>query len=103
VGHRTWPAGGQLRATTGFFFNAHSDFFEEIAKFRAARTIWGEVMRDRFWAPGTSEAEASHTRAKRPVARSRGSSRTTTIVRTALQGLCRSAWRDAIAAYELAR
>src|ERR1700726_1022348 len=31
-----------------FFFNAHSDFFEEIAKFRAARTIWAEVMRDRF-------------------------------------------------------
>src|SRR5579864_7353493 len=33
-----------------FFFNAHSDFFEEIAKFRAARTIWAEVMRDRFQA-----------------------------------------------------
>jgi methylmalonyl-CoA mutase N-terminal domain/subunit len=31
-----------------FFFNSHSDFFEEIAKFRAARKIWAEVMRDRF-------------------------------------------------------
>src|SRR6267378_1523327 len=31
-----------------FFFNAHNDFFEEIAKFRAARKIWAEVMRDRF-------------------------------------------------------
>jgi methylmalonyl-CoA mutase N-terminal domain/subunit len=31
-----------------FFFNSHSDFFEEIAKFRAARRIWAEVMRDRF-------------------------------------------------------
>jgi methylmalonyl-CoA mutase N-terminal domain/subunit len=31
-----------------FFFNAHSDFFEEIAKFRAARRIWARVMRDRF-------------------------------------------------------
>ena len=33
-----------------FFFNAHSDFFEEIAKYRAARTIWAHVMRDRFGA-----------------------------------------------------
>lgn len=31
-----------------FFFNAHNDFFEEIAKFRAARKIWAEVMRKRF-------------------------------------------------------
>jgi methylmalonyl-CoA mutase, N-terminal domain len=33
-----------------FFFNSHSDFFEEIAKFRAARKIWAGVMRDRFGA-----------------------------------------------------
>jgi methylmalonyl-CoA mutase N-terminal domain/subunit len=33
-----------------FFFNAHSDFFEEIAKYRAARTLWAEGMRDRFGA-----------------------------------------------------
>ena len=33
-----------------FFFNAHSDFFEEIAKYRAARRIWSRVMRDRFHA-----------------------------------------------------
>ena len=33
-----------------FFFNSHSDFFEEIAKFRAARKIWADVMRDRFGA-----------------------------------------------------
>ncbi len=31
-----------------FFFNSHSDFFEEIAKFRAARKLWSSVMRDRF-------------------------------------------------------
>ncbi len=31
-----------------FFFNSHNDFFEEIAKFRAARRIWGREMRDRF-------------------------------------------------------
>jgi methylmalonyl-CoA mutase, N-terminal domain len=33
-----------------FFFNSHSDFFEEIAKFRAARKIWADVMRGRFGA-----------------------------------------------------
>jgi methylmalonyl-CoA mutase N-terminal domain/subunit len=33
-----------------FFFNSHSDFFEEIAKFRAARKIWAMVMKDRFHA-----------------------------------------------------
>jgi len=31
-----------------FFFNSHSDFFEELAKFRAARRIWARVMRERF-------------------------------------------------------
>jgi len=31
-----------------FFFNAHNDFFEEIAKYRAARRIWHRTMRDRF-------------------------------------------------------
>ena len=31
-----------------FFFNAHNDFFEEIAKFRAARKIWADVMKERF-------------------------------------------------------
>jgi methylmalonyl-CoA mutase, N-terminal domain len=33
-----------------FFFNAHNDFFEEIAKYRAARRIWARVMRERFGA-----------------------------------------------------
>ncbi|HSP91709.1 MAG TPA: methylmalonyl-CoA mutase family protein, partial [Vicinamibacterales bacterium] len=33
-----------------FFFNAHSDFFEEIAKYRAARRLWATAMRDRFGA-----------------------------------------------------
>jgi len=36
-----------------FFFNSHSDFFEEVAKFRAARKIWAQVMRGRYGA--TSE------------------------------------------------
>ena len=33
-----------------FFFNAHNDFFEEIAKYRAARRIWYRVMKERFGA-----------------------------------------------------
>jgi methylmalonyl-CoA mutase, N-terminal domain len=33
-----------------FFFNAHNDFFEEIAKYRAARRLWYQVMRERFGA-----------------------------------------------------
>ncbi len=33
-----------------FFFNAHNDFFEEIAKFRAARRVWAKTMRERFGA-----------------------------------------------------
>jgi methylmalonyl-CoA mutase N-terminal domain/subunit len=31
-----------------FFFNAHNDFFEEVAKFRAARRVWARIMRERF-------------------------------------------------------
>ena len=33
-----------------FFFNAHNDFLEEIAKYRAARRLWARIMRDRFGA-----------------------------------------------------
>ena len=33
-----------------FFFNAHNDFLEEIAKFRAARRLWARIMRERFGA-----------------------------------------------------
>jgi methylmalonyl-CoA mutase N-terminal domain/subunit len=33
-----------------FFFNAHSDFFEEVAKYRAARALWAHAMRERFGA-----------------------------------------------------
>jgi methylmalonyl-CoA mutase N-terminal domain/subunit len=33
-----------------FFFNAHNHFFQEVAKFRVARRLWAEIMRDRFGA-----------------------------------------------------
>ncbi len=45
-GHSVDQFAGQL----SFFFNVHNDFFEEIAKFRAARRIWATLMRDRFGA-----------------------------------------------------
>ena len=38
----------QFASQLSFFFAAHNDFFEEIAKFRAARRIWAQIMRERF-------------------------------------------------------
>jgi methylmalonyl-CoA mutase N-terminal domain/subunit len=40
----------QFGQRISFFFNAHSDFLEEIAKYRAARRLWARIMRDRFGA-----------------------------------------------------
>ena len=40
----------QFGKRLSFFFNAHNQFFEEIAKFRAARRMWALIMRDRFGA-----------------------------------------------------
>jgi methylmalonyl-CoA mutase, N-terminal domain len=42
-----------------FFFNAHNDFLEEIAKFRAARRLWARIMRDRY---GATEPRAQQLR-----------------------------------------
>src|SRR5690349_12421589 len=38
----------QFGARLSFFFNAHNDFFQEVAKFRAARRLWARIMRERF-------------------------------------------------------
>ncbi len=69
-----------------FFFNAHSDFFEEIAKYRAARRIWAREMRRRF---GTSHERSVKLRFH---AQTAGVSLTAqqpynNVVRTALQAL----------------
>jgi methylmalonyl-CoA mutase N-terminal domain/subunit len=40
----------QFGQRVSFFFNAHNDFLEEVAKFRAARRLWAHIMRDRFGA-----------------------------------------------------
>lgn len=69
-----------------FFFNAHNNFLEEIAKFRAARRLWAKLMRDRF---GASEPRAQQLRFHTQTA---GSTLTAqqpenNIVRVALQAL----------------
>ncbi len=40
----------EFGARLSFFFNAHNDFFQEVAKYRAARRLWAQIMRDRFGA-----------------------------------------------------
>lgn len=42
-----------------FFFNAHNDFLEEVAKFRAARRLWARIMRERF---GAKNPKSMHLR-----------------------------------------
>ena len=69
-----------------FFFNAHNDFFEEIAKYRAARRIWHKVMTERFG------AKSPRSWALRFHAQTAGCSLTAqqpynNVVRTALQAL----------------
>ena len=38
----------EIAPRISFFFNAHNDFFEEVAKFRAARRLWAKIVRERF-------------------------------------------------------
>jgi methylmalonyl-CoA mutase N-terminal domain/subunit len=69
-----------------FFFNAHNDFFEEIAKYRAARRIWNKAMRERFG------AKSPRTWALRFHTQTAGCSLTAqqpynNVVRTAIQAL----------------
>jgi len=69
-----------------FFFNAHNDFFEEIAKYRAARRLWNSIVRERF---GSSDARSC---ALRFHAQTAGCSLTAqqpynNVVRTAIQAL----------------
>ena len=85
-----------------FFFNAHNDFLEEIAKFRAARRLWARIMRERFGATTSPRRAAAlpypdgRQHAHRPAARQqhrpcRGA------------GAGRGARRDAIAALQRPR
>ena len=85
-----------------FFFNAHNHFFQEVAKFRAARRLWAEIMRDRF---GATNPRAL---ALRFHAQTGGSTLTAqqpenNIVRVAIQALSARLRRRAVAAHELLR
>ncbi|HEX3371570.1 MAG TPA: methylmalonyl-CoA mutase family protein [Candidatus Acidoferrales bacterium] len=76
----------EFAPTLSFFFNAHNDFFEEIAKYRAARRIWYKAMTERF---GAKLARSSTLRFH---AQTAGCSLTAqqpynNVVRTALQAL----------------
>src|SRR3954466_10319542 len=76
----------QFGQRLSFFFNAHNDFLEEIAKFRAARRLWARIMRDRF---GATNPRAQQLRFHTQTA---GSSLTAqqpdnNIVRVALQAM----------------
>ena len=69
-----------------FFFNVSNDFFEEVAKFRAARALWAEIMRERF---GARSERSMHMRFH---AQTSGASLTAqqplnNVVRVALQAL----------------
>jgi methylmalonyl-CoA mutase N-terminal domain/subunit len=73
-------------ARLSFFFNAHSNFFEEVAKFRAARRMWARIVRDRL---GVSRSELGRMRFHTQTA---GSTLTAqqpevNLVRTSLQAL----------------
>jgi methylmalonyl-CoA mutase N-terminal domain/subunit len=69
-----------------FFFNVHNDFFEEVAKFRAARRLWARIMKERFKAKDPrsmmlrfhSQTAGSTLTAQQPM---------NNVVRVALQGL----------------
>ena len=76
----------RLGPRLSFFFNAHNDFLEEVAKYRAARRLWASIMRDRF---GASNPRAQQLRFHTQTA---GSTLTAqqpdnNIVRVALQAL----------------
>jgi methylmalonyl-CoA mutase N-terminal domain/subunit len=85
-GNRRGLAVDDFAPALSFFFNAHNDFFEEIAKYRAARHIWYQVMTERFG------AKLARSSALRFHAQTAGCSLTAqqpynNVVRTALQAL----------------
>jgi methylmalonyl-CoA mutase N-terminal domain/subunit len=69
-----------------FFFNAHNDFLEEVAKFRAARRLWARIMKERF---GATHPRAQQLRFHTQTAGSTltGQQPDNNIVRVALQAL----------------
>ena len=52
-----------------FFFNAHNNFLEEVAKFRAARRLWAAIMRERFGAQRSRRAGSCASTPRPPAPR----------------------------------
>ena len=84
-----------------FFFAAHNDLFEEVAKFRAARRLYARIMRERFRASEASARLRFHTQtggvtlqAQQPL---------NNVVRVTVQALAGRARRDAVAAHQRLR
>jgi methylmalonyl-CoA mutase, N-terminal domain len=69
-----------------FFFDVHNDFFEEIAKFRAARRMWARIMRDRFGAKNP-RSWLLRTHAQTAGVSLMAQQPLNNVVRTAMQGL----------------
>ena len=55
-------ASRRTSSARSFFFNAHNHFFQEVAKFRAARRLWASIMRDRFGATNRRRSRSASTR-----------------------------------------
>jgi methylmalonyl-CoA mutase N-terminal domain/subunit len=85
-----------------FFFNAHNDFFEEIAKYRAARRIWAREMREVFKAkePALVAAAIPHTDGRRLTHRATAREQRGTCGHSGPRGC---AWRHTKPAHELPR
>jgi methylmalonyl-CoA mutase N-terminal domain/subunit len=85
-----------------FFFNAHNDFFEEIAKYRAARRIWAREMKRNLWRPRPAFLDAALPHADRRREPDRTAATQQCGARGA-PGAGRGAGRHAEPAYQLAR
>ena len=85
-----------------FFFDVHNDFFEEIAKFRAARRLWARIMKERF---GAKKAESMKLRTHAQTAGVSLTAQQPLQQRRARRapGARRGARRHAVAPHELAR
>ena len=85
-----------------FFWNAHSNFLEEVAKYRAARRLWARLMRERVGATNPAswkmrfhtQTAGSSLTAQQPL---------TNVVRTALEALERGAGRHPVTPHQLVR
>ena len=92
----------QFAPRLSFFFNAHNNFLEEVAKFRAARRMWARIMREHFKARNPrswmlrfhTQTAGSTLTAQQPE---------NNIVRTAIQAHGGRAGRNAVAAHEFLR